>query len=96
MLGGSSNAVTVSTKESLLLVPVLSVTVSVIAEDPPPPEFVSGPEEIVEGVPVVAEVRDILLQEFDVDLEQCEGDLLTLLHTLCGRRLIVMEELVNG
>jgi hypothetical protein len=52
--------------------------------------------ELIATLREVAEVRDILLQEFDVDLEQCEGDLLTLLQTLHGRRLVVMEEPVHA
>ena len=52
--------------------------------------------ELIATPRTLAEVRDTLLEEFDVEVEQCEDDLLTLLHTLHDRRLVVMEDSVDA
>jgi hypothetical protein len=40
----------------------------------------------------VGKVRDILLEEFDIDKETCEEDLLSLLSDLKNEGLIVIED----
>ena len=40
----------------------------------------------------VAEIRDRIVEEYDVDAERCERDLLTLLRDLVERGLIDMSE----
>jgi hypothetical protein len=41
---------------------------------------------------LVAEIRDRIVEEYDVDAERCERDLLALLRDLAQRRLIDVRE----
>jgi hypothetical protein len=36
----------------------------------------------------ISDIRDAILEEYDVELEQCERDLLALLEELAGKQLI--------
>jgi hypothetical protein len=40
---------------------------------------------------LVAEIRDRIVEEYDVDAERCERDLLALLRDLADRRLIAVS-----
>jgi hypothetical protein len=40
----------------------------------------------------VAEIRDRIIEEYEVDPERCERDLVRLLEDLLGRRLIELSE----
>ena len=40
----------------------------------------------------VAEIRDAILEEYDVDLVQCEEDLLALLDDLADKQLIRVDD----
>lgn len=44
--------------------------------------------ELVQQPCVVAEIRDTLLEEYDVSAEECERDVLLLLESLLQERLI--------
>ena len=44
--------------------------------------------ELIHEPRTVASVRDVLLEEYDVDAERCESELLTLLEELRGESLI--------
>jgi Coenzyme PQQ synthesis protein D (PqqD) len=44
----------------------------------------------------VAEVRDVLLEEYEVDPERCEKDLLALLGTMRDEGLIVVRGATGG
>lgn len=44
--------------------------------------------QLISESPTVEEIRDHLLQEFDVDAETCENDLLSFLSDLHARNLI--------
>jgi hypothetical protein len=45
------------------------------------------------GTPTrVADIRDTILQGYDVELERCERDVLDLLRELAGRGLIEVRE----
>ena len=40
----------------------------------------------------VHEIRDAILEEYDVDAERCEGDLLVLLRDLAAKELIEVKD----
>jgi hypothetical protein len=44
----------------------------------------------------VTELRDVLLEEYEVDQERCEKDLLTLLGTMREEGLIVVRDATGG
>ena len=44
----------------------------------------------------VAELRDVLLEEYEVDQERCEKDLLALLGTMRDEGLIVVRDATAG
>lgn len=44
--------------------------------------------DLIQQTKTVAEVRDALLQEYDVDAETCERDLIALLRELSSKELI--------
>jgi hypothetical protein len=48
--------------------------------------------ELVQQPRSVGEVRDVLLQEYDVDAAQCEADLMKLLQDLSDNKLIEVKE----
>jgi len=48
---------------------------------------------LMQGPTMVASIRDALLAEYEVDSEQCEADLLTLLRQLADHELVqVIDE----
>ena len=47
---------------------------------------------LIQTPTTVGAVRDAILQEFDVDAERCEQDLLALLDKLAGENLIEIQD----
>jgi Coenzyme PQQ synthesis protein D (PqqD) len=44
--------------------------------------------DLIQKPKTVEQVRDAILEEYDVDLDRCERDLLVLLQDLVGRELV--------
>ena len=44
----------------------------------------------------VSEIRDVLLQEYDVEAERCKRDLLALLQRLVNEGLVEVEDAPSG
>jgi Coenzyme PQQ synthesis protein D (PqqD) len=52
--------------------------------------------ELIQEPRTVSAVLDVLLKQYDVEVDRCEGDLFALLEDLAARELIVIEAGNNG
>jgi hypothetical protein len=48
--------------------------------------------ELIQDPRTVSEIRDVILEEYDVELERCERDLLALLDQLAAEDLIEVRD----